>query len=91
MQGPVIIEIDDEEQKVEGMFDLMKRPDTTAQDVDLSSSRRFHMTKRPSGLTKREKTKSITRREPIIPSINKDYSMYESTGRHSSEYAPLPP
>jgi hypothetical protein len=49
------------------------------------------MTKRPIALTKREKTKSQSRKieEGNQPSINKDYSMYDS-GRHSNEFKHLP-
>jgi hypothetical protein len=39
MQGPMIIEIDDEE-RTDGIFDF-KRPETSAQDIDFNGSRRF--------------------------------------------------
>lgn len=50
------------------------------------------MTRRPLALTRRDKSKSISRKgEPgNMPNINKDYSMYES-GRHSNEFNKVKP
>ena len=63
---------------------MLERPETSAMDIDqetIDGSKRITLSKRPPAKSKRDKSKSITRRGAETAariSINRDYSMYDN-------------